>query len=115
VFLIDNFPLTYGGRSASMLTKARLFKELARVDSEIVLVKQRSDYDGLIRLFTERGALGNGLVVRRLQDYDQGDGSGRGLGASPGSLRRIHAAMDRLVEDDHVFVTAETRTSITRC
>ena len=110
VFLIGFIPERPGGRTASILNKARLFKEHAGVDSEIVMTHFTGDLDGLTTMLRDRGALVPGVSLRRLEDYEDG---GSRHERPPDELsttrRRIHAQLDRMVGDDHVFLTVESR------
>lgn len=95
VFMVNAFPRIYGGRTGSILTKTRLLNELAEVDSEIVLVKQKADLDELTRLLRDRGALVEGVTLRKLQEYDAGEAATSGQipgGTDAGQLRRLHTA-----------------------
>ncbi len=110
VFLIGFIPERHGGRTASILNKARLFKEHAGVDSEIVMTRFQGDLDRLTTMLRDRGALVPGVTLRRLQDYEDGDrGHWRRLDKLSRTRRRIHAQLDRMVGDDHVFLNVEGR------
>ena len=110
VFLIGFIPERPGGRTASILNKARLFKEHAGVDSEIVMTHYTGDLDNLTTMLRDRGSLVPGVTLRRLEDYEDG---GSRYGRPPDTMvtdqRRIHAQLDRMVGDDHVFLSVESR------
>ncbi len=112
IFMVDAIPPVYGGRTGSILTKARLFKELAGVESEIVMVSQKADSGKLGAALRARGALAEGVAFRDLAHYAEGN-----VGRSDGShasqfgsgIKRLHGQIDRLVGDDKVFITSEAR------
>ena len=108
VFVVGAVPERYGGRSASIIRKAQLFKEHAGVDSEIVMTHFSGDLEKLTRSLRERGALVPGVTMRRLQDYEVRPGGGRSHRLL-NTRRRIHALLDDMVGDDLVFINVEAR------
>lgn len=112
LFLHGNVPPNYAGRETSILRKARLFKQLAGINPEIVLVEQRADLVELTRLLRDRGELVDGLELRQLADCDTASRVSAGvtsIRARSGVWGRMHTQLDCLVGDDRVFVTCEDR------
>ncbi len=109
VFLVAFIPERPGGRSAAILNRARVFKEHAGVESEIVMTHFHGDLDRLTMSLKERGALVPGVTLRRLQDYGNGERRDRSRLDALSTRRRMHAELDRMVGDDHVFLTVESR------
>jgi glycosyltransferase involved in cell wall biosynthesis len=108
-FLVASIPEHPGGRSASILNRARLLKEHADVDCEIVMTHFPGDLDRLTTMLRERGALVPGVTLRRLQDHEAGHRRHARRLDTLSTRRRIHAQLDRMVGDDHVFLTVESR------
>ncbi len=69
IFAVDGVPRVHGGRTTSILTKARLFKEKAGKDSILVVLYDSSQMDDLAHEFTERGILGEGVTLASLHDF----------------------------------------------
>lgn len=69
IFAVDGVPRVHGGRTTSILTKARLFKEKAGKDSILVTLYDSSQIDDLAHEFTERGILSEGLTLASLHDF----------------------------------------------
>lgn len=73
VFAVGAIPRRYAGRTASVLTKARLFSELAGVESEILTMNYSSEVDDVTNELRRRGALAEGVRVINLHDFFGGD------------------------------------------
>lgn len=69
IFAVDGVPRVHGGRTTSILTKARLFKEKAGKDSMLITLYDSSQIDDLAHEFTERGILSQGVTLASLHDF----------------------------------------------
>lgn len=69
VFLVDVLPRNHAGRSASILTKTRLFWERAGCRSTIVTAYDSSQLDDISHDLRARGLLAEGVTAASLHDY----------------------------------------------
>src|SRR3954469_3696674 len=96
VSMIETLPIEYGGRSVALLDRVRMFADVPGVRCEVVLAKYHGDIDALDRQLRERGALADGVPLRRLDDFGR-----------PGSS--LHERMDALIGDDRDFAVVACR------
>lgn len=69
IFVVDGVPRVHGGRTASILTKARLFRAAAGKESTIVTFYDSSQLDDIAHEFAERGLLSEGVSLASLHDF----------------------------------------------
>jgi glycosyltransferase involved in cell wall biosynthesis len=69
VFVVGAIPRNFGGRTASILNKCRLLKELGGVDSTIVTLNYSSEVDDIAADLRRRGLLVDGVDIVNLHDY----------------------------------------------
>src|SRR3954447_12887974 len=69
VFVVGAIPRNFGGRTASILNKCRLLKELGGVDSIIVTLNYSSEVDDIASALRRRGLLVPGVEIVNLHDY----------------------------------------------
>jgi glycosyltransferase involved in cell wall biosynthesis len=69
VFVVGAIPRNFGGRTASILNKCRLLKELGGVDSTIVTLNYSSEVDDIAADLRRRGLLVDGVEIVNLHDY----------------------------------------------
>ncbi len=69
VFVVGAIPRNFGGRTASILNKCRLLKELGGVDSVIVTLNYSSEVDDIAADLRRRGLLVEGVEIVNLHDY----------------------------------------------
>lgn len=69
VFVVGAVPRHFGGRTASILRKCRLLKELGGVDSIIVTLNYSSEVDDIAADLRRRGLLVDGVEIVNLHDY----------------------------------------------
>ncbi len=69
VFIVGGLPRHFAGRTASMLTKTRLFYQRYGVESLIVTATPSAELDDLSHHWRERGALAPGVRLASLLDY----------------------------------------------
>jgi glycosyltransferase involved in cell wall biosynthesis len=69
VFVVGAIPRNFGGRTASILNKCRLLKELGGVDSIIVTLNYSSEVDDIATDLRRRGLLVPGVEIVNLHDY----------------------------------------------
>ncbi|MGI3786659.1 MAG: hypothetical protein ACRYG2_38430, partial [Janthinobacterium lividum] len=69
VFVVGAVPRNFGGRTASILNKCRLLKELGGVDSIIVTLNYSSEIDDIAADLRRRGLLVDGVEIVNLHDY----------------------------------------------
>ena len=69
VFLVDVLPRNHAGRSASILTKTRLFWERTGCRSTIVTAYDSSQLDDISHDLRARGLLAEGVTAASLHDY----------------------------------------------
>lgn len=73
VFVVGAVPRNFGGRTASILHKCRLLKELGGVDSIIVTLNYSAEIDDISADLRRRGLLVDGVSIVNLHDYFDGD------------------------------------------
>jgi glycosyltransferase involved in cell wall biosynthesis len=73
LFVVGAVPRNFGGRTASVLNKCRLLKELGGVDSTIVTLNYSSEVDDISADLRRRGLLVDGVRIVNLHDYFDGD------------------------------------------
>ncbi len=66
---IDGLPRKYAGRTASILTKTRLWYERAGIESTILVVNHSSQLEDLTSVLRAKGALAAGVRLVNLLDY----------------------------------------------
>lgn len=71
--VVGAVPLNFGGRTASILTKCRLLKELGGVDSTIVTLNYTADVVDISAELRRRGQLPDGVGIVNLHDYFEAD------------------------------------------
>lgn len=69
VYLVGGLPRHFAGRTASILTKTRLFYEKYGTESVIVTATPSAELDDLSHHWRERGALAPGVRLASLLDY----------------------------------------------
>lgn len=69
VFVVGAIPRNFGGRTASILNKCRLLKELGGVDSTIVTLNYSAEVDDIAADLRRRGLLVDGVEIVNLHDY----------------------------------------------
>ena len=69
VFVVGAVPRHFGGRTASILNKCRLLKQLGGVDSTIVTLNYSSEIDDIATDLRRRGLLVDGVEIVNLHDY----------------------------------------------
>ena len=77
VFVVGAVPRNFGGRTASILNKCRLLKELGGVDSTIVTLNYSSEVDDIAADLRRRGLLVDGVEIVNLHDYFDEQSTGR--------------------------------------
>lgn len=73
VFVVGAVPRTFGGRTASILNKCRLLKEIGGVDSTIVTLNYSSEIDDIANDLRQRGLLVDGVEIVNIHDLFDGD------------------------------------------
>jgi poly(glycerol-phosphate) alpha-glucosyltransferase len=73
VFVVGAVPRNFGGRTASILNKCRLLKQLGGVDSTIVTLNYSAEIDDISADLRRRGLLVDGVEIVNLHDYFDGD------------------------------------------
>ncbi|MFL6025683.1 MAG: glycosyltransferase [Friedmanniella sp.] len=73
VFVVGAVPRNFGGRTASILNKCRLLKELGGVDSTIVTLNYSAEIEDISADLRRRGLLVEGVNIVNLHDYFDGD------------------------------------------
>jgi glycosyltransferase involved in cell wall biosynthesis len=73
VFVVGAIPRNFGGRTASILNKCRLLKELGGVDSTIVTLNYSAEVDDIAADLRRRGLLVDGVEIVNLHDFFDGD------------------------------------------
>ena len=73
VFVVGAIPRNFGGRTASILNKCRLLKELGGVDSTIVTLNYSAEIDDIATDLRRRGLLVDGVEIVNLHDFFDGD------------------------------------------
>lgn len=73
VFVVGAIPRNFGGRTASILQKCRLLKEIGGVDSTIVTLNYSAEVDDIAADLRRRGLLVDGVEIVNLHDYFDGD------------------------------------------
>lgn len=68
IFAVDGVPRVHGGRTASILTRARLFREAGK-ESVVVTFYDSSQLDDIAHEFTQRGILSEGVTLASLHDF----------------------------------------------
>jgi hypothetical protein len=68
-FVVGAVPRNFGGRTASILNKCRLLKELGGVDSTIVTLNYSAEVDDIAADLRRRGLLVDGVEIVNLHDY----------------------------------------------
>ncbi len=76
VFVVGAIPRNFGGRTASILNKCRLLKELGGVDSTIVTLNYSSEVDDIAADLRRRGLLVDGVEIVNLHDYFDEESTG---------------------------------------
>jgi glycosyltransferase involved in cell wall biosynthesis len=76
VFVVGAIPRNFGGRTASILNKCRLLKEIGGVDSTIVTLNYSSEVDDIAADLRRRGLLVDGVEIVNLHDYFDEQSSG---------------------------------------
>ena len=69
VFAVGGLPRNFAGRTSSIFAKARLFKQLAGVDSVALTFNHSSELDDVTHLFRERGSVIDGVTTVNLLDH----------------------------------------------
>jgi glycosyltransferase involved in cell wall biosynthesis len=82
LFVVGAVPLHFGGRTASILTKCRLLKEVCGVDSTIVTLNYSAVTDDVSADLRRRGLLVDGVTIVNLHDYFERD-----AGSTPEAVR----------------------------
>ncbi|MFL6025376.1 MAG: glycosyltransferase [Friedmanniella sp.] len=72
VMLVGAIPPNYGGRTASILTKCRLLKEIGGVDSTIVTLNYAPRSRDMSADLRQRGLLADGVTIVNLHEYLRG-------------------------------------------
>lgn len=80
VILVDGIPRLYAGRTASILTKTRLWKERAGVEATMVTAFSSAELGDLEQAFSAKGALAPGVRMVSLLDYYPDDSTYDGPG-----------------------------------
>jgi glycosyltransferase involved in cell wall biosynthesis len=86
VFVVGAVPRNFGGRTASILNKCRLLKQLGDVDSTIVTLNYSAEIEDISADLRRRGLLVDGVRIVNLHDYFDGD--------SAGGSEVVHHAVD---------------------
>src|SRR3954447_914548 len=73
LFVVGAVPANFGGRTASILQKCRLLKELAGVNSTIVTLNYTSEIEDVPADLRRRGLLVEGVDIVNLHDYFERD------------------------------------------
>jgi glycosyltransferase involved in cell wall biosynthesis len=89
LMLVGAIPANYGGRTASILNKCRLLKELGGVDSTIVTLNYTVHLPEMSADLRSRGLLVDGVTIVNLYDYLRGE-------ATPADVVRHEVAMPGL-------------------
>lgn len=69
IFAVDVVPRVHAGRTASILTKARLFREKAGQESVVVTFYDSSQIEDIAHDFEARGSLVDGVSLASLHDF----------------------------------------------
>lgn len=69
VYVVGAIPRNFGGRTASILHKCRLLKQLGDVDSLIVTLNYSAEIDDIATDLRRRGLLIDGVQIVNLHDY----------------------------------------------
>ena len=77
IFAVGAIPRSYAGRTASVLSKTRLFAERAGVTCEILTMNYSSELDDVAHEIDVRGALGEGVQITNLYDSLWSEGEPR--------------------------------------
>lgn len=75
IFAVGAIPRRYAGRTASVLTKAKLLAEQGGVQCEILTMNYSAELDDVAHEIDERGALGDGVRIINLYDSLVGEPS----------------------------------------
>ena len=78
IFAVGGLPRNFAGRTSSIFAKARLFKQLAGVDTVALTFNHSSELDDVTHLFRQRGAVIDGVTTVNLLDYLPDDTSRTG-------------------------------------
>jgi glycosyltransferase involved in cell wall biosynthesis len=89
LMLVGAIPPNYGGRTASILNKCRLLKELAGVDSTIITLNYTVHLQEMTADLRRRGLLVDGVTIVNLFDFLRGE-------ATPADVIRHELAMPGL-------------------
>src|SRR5215210_7106560 len=73
LFVVGTIPPSFGGRTASILTKCRLLKEVCGVSSTIVTLNYSSELADVPADLRRRGLLVEGVTIVNLHDYFERD------------------------------------------
>jgi poly(glycerol-phosphate) alpha-glucosyltransferase len=73
LFVVGTVPANFGGRSASILTKCRLLKEVCGVSSTIVTLNYSPEIEDVPADLRRRGLLVDGVTIVNLHDYFERD------------------------------------------
>jgi poly(glycerol-phosphate) alpha-glucosyltransferase len=73
LFVVGTVPANFGGRTASILTKCRLLKEVCGVRSTIVTLNYSSEIEDVSGDLRRRGLLVDGVAIVNLHDYFERD------------------------------------------
>lgn len=73
VYVVGAIPRSFGGRTASILNKCRLLKELGGVDSTIVTLNYSGEVDDIANDLRRRGLLVDGVRIVNIHDFFDGD------------------------------------------
>ncbi len=69
LIVVGGIPRHYAGRTASILTKTRLWYEQQGIESTILTMFSSAELDDLTHLFREKGALAPGVRLASLHDF----------------------------------------------
>lgn len=78
VYVVGAIPRNFGGRTASILHKCRLLKQIGGVDSTIVTLNYSAEIDDISEDLRQRGLLIDGIEIVNIHDFFDGDSAYNG-------------------------------------
>ena len=97
VYVVGAIPRNFGGRTASILQKCRLLKQIGGVDSTIVTLNYSAEIDDISEDLRQRGLLIDGIEIVNIHDFFDGDTAYAG----PQIVHEIdEAGMDKIRDPD---------------